>query len=159
MNTSTNNQPKDFIKTLQIIHFVLLGGVVAFALYIALTTKERMFFSYEENKPFLYLAIIISFAGNLASKFLFSKQINQIDSSATLAQKAVKYSTAHILRMAMLEFPAFMCLFFVLESNNSFYFILVGILILMMLAIYPSKNKFINDVPLSIKEKSMLEKL
>ena len=59
----------------------------------------------------------------------------------------------------MLEFPAFMCVFFVWQSNNSFYFILVGILVLMMLAIYPTKNKFENDVPLTIKEKSMLEKL
>ena len=76
-----------------------------------------------------------------------------------LAKKAIKYSTAHIFRVAMLEFPAFICIIFAMQSNNSFYFILVGILVLMMLAIYPSKYKFENDVPLTNNEKSLLEKL
>jgi hypothetical protein len=52
-----------------------------------------------------------------------------------------------------------MCIIFVMESSNSFYFILVGILILMILAVYPTKQKFANEVTLSTKEKSMLENL
>ncbi|MBI9041425.1 hypothetical protein [Lutibacter sp.] len=154
-----NREPKDFIKSLQIIHFALLAGVLVFAAYVAFAAKDRLFFSYQEEKAFLYLAIIIAFAGNLTSKFLYAKLLKQISKDADLSQKAIKFSTAHIFRMAMLEFPAFMCVFFVWQSNNSFYFILVGILVLMMLAIYPTKNKFENDVPLTSKEKSMLEKL
>jgi fatty acid desaturase len=133
--------------------------VLVFAAYVAFTAKDRLFFSYQEEKAFLYLAIIIAFAGNLTSKFLYAKLLKQISKDADLSQKAIKFSTAHIFRMAMLEFPAFMCVFFVWQSNNSFYFILVSILVLMMLAIYPTKNKFENDVPLTSKEKSMLEKL
>ncbi|SFS31746.1 DUF4271 domain-containing protein [Lutibacter maritimus] len=154
-----NRQPKDFIKSLQIIHFALLAAVLVFASYVAFNAKDRLFFSYQEGKAFLYLAIIIAFAGNLTSKFIYAKLINQIPKDADLSLKAIKYSTAHIFRMAMLQFPAFMCVFFVWQSNNSFYFILVGILVLMMLAIYPTKNKFVNDVPLTNKEKSLLEKL
>ncbi len=155
----TNEQPKDFIKSLQIIHFALLLGVLVFGAYVALTTNEQLFFSFEKDKAFLYLAILIAFAGNLASKFLFSKLLKQIPSNSDLLQKATKYSTAHIFRMAMLVFPTLMCIIFVMRSNNSFYFIIVGILILMMLAIYPSKAKFVNDVTLTTKEKSILEKL
>ena len=154
-----NQQPKDFIKSLQIIHFSLLFLVIAFAAYVAISSKDGLFFSYEEDKAFLYLAIIISFIGNLASKFLYGKLISQISSKASLNQKAIKYSTAHIFRVAMLEFPALMCAIFVMQSFNSFYFILVGILVLMMLAIYPTKQKFEKDVPLTSKEKSILEKL
>lgn len=154
-----NRQPKDFIKSLQIIHFALVSGVLIFAIYVFYGAKDRLFFSYQEDKAFLYLAIIIAFAGNLTSKFLYAKLIKKITKDDDLSQKAIKYSNSHIFRMAMLEFPAFMCVFFVWQSNNSFYFILVGILVLMMLAIYPSKNKFENDVPLTSKEKSMLEKL
>jgi hypothetical protein len=154
-----NQQPKDFIKSLQIIHFALLFLVVAFAAYVAISSKNSLFFSYEENKAFLYLAIIISFIGNLSSKFLYAKLLKQIPPKADLNQKAIKYSTAHIFRVAMLEFPALMCVIFVMQSFNSFYFILVGILVLMMLAVYPTKAKFENDVPLTSKEKSILEKL
>lgn len=154
-----NQQPKDFIKSLQIIHFTLLMGVLVFAAYVAINAKERLFFSFEEDKLLLYISIVIAFAGNFTSKYLFAKLIKQIPKDAGLFQKAAKYSTAHIFRAAMLEFPALLCVIFVMQSNNSFYFILVGILVLMLLAIYPTKNKFKNDVPLTPKEKSMLEKL
>lgn len=152
-------QPKDFMKSLQLIHFSLLFIIVIFAAYVALNAGEQLFFSYQEDKLFLYLAILISFVGNLSSKYLYAKLLKQIHAGADLSQKAVKYSTAHIFRVAMLEFPALMCIIFVMESSNSFYFILVGILILMILAVYPTKQKFANEVPLSAKEKSMLENL
>lgn len=158
MNNS-NQQPKDFIKSLQIIHFVLVLVIIVFGAYAALNANEQLFFSYKEDKAFLYLAILIAFIGNLASKFLFSKLINQIPDNANLLQKASKYSIAHIFRMAMLEFPALMCIIFVMKSNNSFYYILVGILVLMILAIYPTKNKFVKNVTLTSKEKSIIEKL
>ena len=109
-----NRHPKDFIKSLQLIHFGLLSTVLIFGIYVALNVKDRLFFSYEDDKAFLYLAIIISFIGNLTSKFLYAKLLKQIPNDADLSQKAIKYSTAHIFRMAMLEFPAFMCLFFVM---------------------------------------------
>lgn len=156
---SYSKEPKDFIKSLQIIHTVLLVSVLIFSGYVAFTVKDQLFFSYQEDRAFLYLAIIISFIGNLSSKFLYGKLIKQISIKLDLAQKAVKYSTAHIFRIAMLEFPALMCAIFVLYSNNSFYFILVGILTLMMLVLFPTKTKFESDIPLSTKEKSMLEKL
>lgn len=158
MDTSYS-KPKNFIKLLQIIHFVLLMSVVVFGAYVAVQAEEQLFFSYKEDKTFLYLAILIAFIGNLASKFMYSKLLNRIPLKIDLLQKEIKYSTAQIVRMAMLEFPAFMCVIFVMKSNNSFYFILVGVLILMLLAIYPTKNKFINDVPLTTKEKSIIEKL
>lgn len=152
-------QPKDFMKSLQFIHFSLLFIIVIFAAYVALNAGEQLFFSYQEDKMFLYMAILISFVGNLSSKYLYTKLLKQIPADADLSQKAVKYTTAHIFRVAMLEFPALMCIIFVMESSNSFYFILVGILILMILAVYPTKQKFANEVPLSTKEKSMLENL
>ncbi len=152
-------QPKDFMKSLQLIHFGLLFLIVIFGAYVALNAGDQLFFSYEEDKMFLYMAILISFVGNLSSKYLYTKLLKQIPSNANLSQKAVKYTTAHIFRVAMLEFPALMCVIFAMESNNSFYFILVGILILMILSVYPTKYKFANEVPLSAKEKSMLENL
>ncbi|MDF1518474.1 MAG: hypothetical protein RQ864_09240 [Lutibacter sp.] len=154
-----NRQPRNFMKSLQLIHFSLLFIIVIFAAYVALNAGDQLFFSYQEDKMFLYMAILISFVGNLSSKYLYAKLLKQIPADADLSQKAVKYSTAHIFRVAMLEFPALMCIIFVMESSNSFYFILVGILILMILAVYPTKQKFENEVPLSAKEKSMLENL
>jgi len=154
-----NKEPKDFMKSLRIIHIFLLASVIGFGIYVVLSAKDQLFFSYQEDKAFLYLAIIISFIGNLASKSLYAKLLKQIPTKADFSEKIVKYSTAHIFRVAMLEFPALMCIIFVMQSNNSFYFILVGVLVFMMLVIFPTKHKFANDVELTSNEKSMLEKL
>lgn len=154
-----NKGPKNFMKSLQIIHMVLLLGVLLFAAYVAFTAKDQLFFSYEEDRAFLYLAILISFIGNLSSKYIYAKLVKQITDKADLTEKSIKYSTAHIFRIAMLEFPALMCSIFVMYSNNSFYFILVCILAFIMLALFPTKDKFAKDVELTEKEKSMLEKL
>ncbi len=150
-------QPKGFIKSLQIIHYAFLFGVVGFAAYVAIKNNDLLFFSYEEDRMFLYLAIIIAFAGNISSKYLYSKMISQISIKDDLNEKVTKYSSSHIFRLAMLEFPALMCVIFALQSSNSFYFIIVGILVFMMLTILPTKSKFANDVPLTDKEKLILE--
>ncbi|MFA5300094.1 MAG: hypothetical protein WC389_18055 [Lutibacter sp.] len=152
-------QPRNFMESLQLIHFSFVFIIVAFGAYVALSIGEDLFFSYQEDRMFLYLAIIISFAGNLTSKYLYAKLLRQIPADADLSQKTVRYTTAHIFRIVMLELPALMCVIFAMQSNNSFYFILVGILILMILSAYPTKYKFANEVPLSAKEKSMLENL
>ncbi len=154
-----NQPPKNFMKSLQVIHVALLLGVLLFSIYVAYSTKNQLFFSYKDGKAFLYLAIIVAFVGNLASKNLYQKLISQISKDADLKEKVSKFSTAHIFRVVMLEFPAFMCIVFVLNSYNSFYFILVGILVLMMLVIYPTKLKFENDIPLTTKEKNEIQDL
>ena len=157
MNTSKKGQ-KDFIKSIQFVHIAMLSSVVIFAVYVIVTSINKLFFSYSEGKSFLYLAILISFAGNLASKFMYAKNMKKIDKNDSFYNKASKFSAAHIVRMALLEFPAFMCIIFVMKSYNTFYFILAAILVAMMVTIYPTLNKFIKDVQLKPDEKSMLEK-
>ncbi|MFD1294290.1 hypothetical protein ACFQ5N_10620 [Lutibacter holmesii] len=156
---SISQESKNFIKSLQIIHIFLLIGVLGFSGYVSYTLKEELFFSYQEDKAFLFLAIIIAYIGNLSSKFIYAKLLNKIPEKASLPKKGAKFSTAHIFRMALLEFPALLCVIFVLYTNNSFYFILVGILVFLMLVSFPTKSSFEKDIPLTIMEKSMLEKL
>lgn len=149
----------NFIKTLQLIYTFLIASVVIFALYVAYWQKDLLFFSVKEEKTFLYLAILVAFAGNLASKFMYNKQINQIFLNHSFKEKKVKYTSANIVKIALLEAPAIMCIMFVLQSGNSFYFILVAILMFMMVLSFPSKSKFEQEVPLKGEEKSKLQNL
>lgn len=158
MNQETN-LPKNFIKTLQIISIALIVSIVLLAIYVWYITQDILFFSTKEDKMFLFMAIIISFAAHLSSKYIFSKLIEGIDFKATFSFKVTKFTSAHIVRMALLEFPAIMCLVFVMISGNSFYFILAGILVFIMRSYYPTKEKFKDVIPLNTKEKSMLESL
>ena len=155
----TNQQPKNFMMSLQIIHYILLMSIVVFAAYVSIHLNGILNFSYSNDRAFLFMAITISYIGNLLSKSIFLKLIKKIPKNANLLQKTKKYSIAHIFRLLMLILPALMCVFFVLESHNSFYFILIGILLFIMLIILPSKIKFANDVPLTDIEKSILQKL
>lgn len=153
---SHSKQPKDFIKSLQIIHISLLACVLVFSAYVVFTLNDQLFFTYKQDQAYLYLAIMIAFSGNLCSKFLYAKLLKQISWESTFNKKMLKFTTAHIFRIAMLTFTALLCVIFVLYSNNSFYFILAGILTFMLLVLFPTKAIFKKDIPLSIKEKSML---
>lgn len=142
-----------FIKTLQIVYFFFIVSIITFSLYVSYWQKETLFFSFTEGKTFLYIAILVAFTGNLAGKFMYNKLIREILLNHSLTEKKSKYITASIVRAAMLEIPAFMCVAFTSYSNNSFYFILVAILLLMFVVSFPTKNKFIQEVPLKGSEK------
>ena len=96
---NNNKQPKDFMKSLQIVHIFLLTGVIGFGIYVFLSAKDQLFFSYQEDKAFLYLAIIISFIGNLASKSLYAKLLKQISEKASFDQKIIKYTINHLIQI------------------------------------------------------------
>jgi len=70
--------------------------------------------------------------------------------------KSEKYKVAHIVRLALLEFPALMCLYFGYVTNNSFYLIVVSLLVFMMLTVFPSRNRFSDEVELNNDEKTQL---
>jgi hypothetical protein len=154
MKTTSNKS--GFIKILRLIHIGLVSGIVIFALFTIMTHKSRLFFSVETDKNFLYIALIVAFLGNWASKTIYNNTLRKLSINSNFNDKILKYTNAYIYKLAFLEFAAMLCTFLAYKFYNSFYLILVCILIIIMLSKYPSKNKIVNDVPFTSEEKSML---
>ena len=152
----TGSNKSQFIKILQVIHIAFVVGVVIFALFTIMTHKSRLFFSVETNKIFLYVALIVAFLGNWLSKTVYNKILSKLKLVSNFNDKILKYTKAFIYKLAFLEFATIVCILLAYKFYNSFYLILVFILIIIMLAEFPTKNKIIRIVPFSSEEKSML---
>jgi len=145
-----------FFKSLQAVHIGIMLSVIFISLLLFINTKDALQLNFNGDKTFMFMAIIIGYGGKFVGKMMFNRLISKLPFKAGLALKTEKYRMAHIVRLALLEFPAFMCLYFAFVTNNSFYFIVVGLLVFMMLTIFPSRNRFSEEVELNNDEKTQL---
>ncbi len=148
--------PSAFFKLLQAIHIGMMLSLIFLSLLLFIFLKEALNLDFDGNRTFMFMALIIGYGGKFSGKIMFRKLMRQLPFKAGLALKLEKYKVAHIVRLAMLEFPAFMCLYFTYVTNNSFYLLIVGLLVFMMLTVFPSRNRFSDEVELNNDEKTQL---
>lgn len=148
--------PSKFFKSLQAIHIGIMLSLIFVSLLLLILMKDSLVLNFDGNRTFMFMALIIGYGGKFAGKMMFNKLIKQLPFKAGLPLKSEKYKVAHIVRLAMLEFPALMCLYFGYVTNNGFYLLVVGLLIFMMLTVFPSRNRFSEEVELNNEEKTQL---
>ena len=148
--------PSKFFKSLQAIHIGVMLSVIFISLLLYINIKETLQLNFDGDKTFMFMAIIIGYGGKFVGKMMFNRLMSQLPFKAGLALKSEKYKVAHIVRLVLLEFPALMCLYFGYVTNNSFYLIVVGLLVFMMLTVFPSRNRFSDEVELNNDEKTQL---
>lgn len=130
---------KEKIKILKIIHLAICCSVVVAYIFFGKFSVAQ--FSTEissiSNVPFLLVPIIAVFASN----FMFTRQVNEIDSRLSMEEKLPVYQSASIIRWAILEGAIFLILFM-------FPTILIfGVfLILYLISLHPSENKVYNTL-------------
>jgi len=148
--------PSKFFKSLQAIHIGFMLSIIFISLLLYINIKETLQLNFDGDKTFMFMAIIIGYGAKFVGKMMFNRLMSQLPFKAGLALKSEKYKVAHIVRLALLEFPALMCLYFGYVTNNSFYLIVVGLLVFMMLTVFPSRNRFSDEVELNNDEKTQL---
>ena len=149
--------PSAMIKTIQTIHWALVGGLSLFAAVVAFqlgTNPETIFFDPEN--PIIFVP---TFAGIFlipTSMVLFNKQMCQAKDKKELGSKLTSFQTAHIVKMAMLEgvgmFSIVACLV-TLTTANFFIFALV---IILMAGSAPTAFKLGEKLSLSRNEVQQL---
>ncbi|PCH77197.1 MAG: hypothetical protein COB98_04105 [Flavobacteriaceae bacterium] len=145
-----------FFKSIQAIHFGVMISVIFISLLLFINIKEQVSLNFQGDRLFMFMAIIIGYGGKFVGKMMFNRLMEQLPFKAGLFLKTEKYKVAHIVRLLLLNFPMFMCLYFAFVTNNSFYFIVIGLLFFMMLTVFPSRNRFSEEVALNNDEKRQL---
>ncbi|MBL4745758.1 MAG: hypothetical protein JKY08_05270 [Flavobacteriaceae bacterium] len=145
-----------FFKSLQAIHGGSMLSVIFISLLLFINIKEDLQLNFEGDRTFMFMAIIIGYGGKFVGKMMFIRLMRQLPFKAGLSLKTEKYKVAHIVRLVLLKIPAFMCLYFAFVTKNSFYFIVIALLLFMMLTVFPSRNRFSEEVALNNDEKTQL---
>lgn len=148
--------PSKFFKSLQAIHIGIMLSLIFVSVLLLIALSNTLVLNFDGNRTFMFMALIIGYGGKFSGKMMFSRLMSQLPFKAGLSLKSEKYRVAHIVRLAMLEFPAFMCMYFTFVTHNSFYLLIVALLLFMMLTVFPSRNRFSEEVELNNDEKTQL---
>ncbi|WP_158977755.1 hypothetical protein [Cellulophaga sp. L1A9] len=144
------------IKTLTIIHTFLVLSLAVFAAFTFFGGPGFVNDFNIENDVFIYIVPIVAVIGYFASKFLYTKALSAIDSSATLNTKLALYQKANILKYALIEGPAFLAFIQFLSNGYTLYFTIGATLMLYLTMQKPSKTKTIEELSLNTTERESL---
>ena len=141
-----NTQPQ--FKTLQIITFALCGGVALFlAVTFLIIKRELTLLPDGEETPVLnYIALAMAVASVLLSNVLFQAALAKIDTGLPLNKKFPMYTSAYIVRFALLEGAGLFNVVVFLLSGALINAFIAGVLIVLMLTLRPQRQKTIDDL-------------
>ncbi|NKI30462.1 hypothetical protein [Croceivirga thetidis] len=146
-----NNQsptPNEFVKTISIIHFGLVAGLLAFGTITFFQTDIANSSSLNQNDPLIYIAPLVGMAGIFGSKVVFQKLVERAKSANGLQDKLAAYQTASLIQWALIEGPAFLNLALFMSSGNSLYLAVAVTLLLYLAWLRPTKIKISSDLEL-----------
>lgn len=125
---------KEKIRTLQIIHLAICGGVLLVYILIGNISVETLYIPPLDSPSNMYL--VIPFLALAIGNFLFYSQLKRVDKNLKPEDNFSVYQTASILRWAILEGAAFVILFLAPE-----YLIFGLFLILIMVFLRPTEAR------------------
>ena len=148
---STN--PSSFFKTLSIIHLALVVGIVAFGTFKYMNNGSFKA-NADPNDVFIYVIPVVAAFGYFMSQFMFKKQLQAIHRTDSLTLKLQKYQASSIIKYIFIEGPAFLALIAYGFNGNALFLVIAIFLVVYLYSQKPTKLKFMNEVPLTIEDKT-----
>lgn len=150
-NPSSNNTA---LKTLNLIHFALLMGMVLFAgiaVFISQTTAGID--TMKENQQLLQvIALGMAAGGYFCATKMYKSKIYAIQSFTNNKEKVDAYRSASILQWALIEAPALFAIVCFLLTANYAFLGLVLLLVLIFMFMKPTREKIMSQTGLTSEE-------
>lgn len=144
----TQFTPALFLKTITIIHFALLFGIILLGGAIFLVTVNPTLNWKDTNELFYYAVPTLAIACIVAGRILYKNQLDKISKITDLRHKLMGFQTASIIKYALLEGASLFGIVAVMQTENLFYFVIVGVLVVYNFSQRPTKERVINDLNL-----------
>ncbi len=159
MQTQEPSSPKDAIKAIQILFYIIVAGVILFAAITAGINflQQSPVIGKSIAEILFFINCFIDIICYTASQILYRKKIYAaLQNDLSLMEKLNFYRSALITYLALCEIPAlFAIVIYFLSGNNLFLFI-VCICVLTMLMKMPQKLKIFNELKLNSTEQMEL---
>lgn len=156
-NTSTP-PPKDILKILVILHGAFTIAPFIFSLVILFLLENYSIFNISDISTIYYIIPFVALAIIYAGTSFFKVQLSNIEIDFSLKQKLSSYQTASIIRYAMVEGSAFLCIGIALVSEQIVFLIITWCILVYMYSLRPTKEKIIKDLKLNLSERKELNK-
>ncbi len=128
-----------YFNRLRIIHLALCAGVAILGIifYTMKTADAKIDTSF--SNPMSIVGISLS-ALVIVSSFIYTKKIKEIQATDTFEQKKLKYQSAYIIMLALIEGPVIFNLIVFQLTQNLFHLVIAGALIFNMFSKFPNKT-------------------
>ncbi|MDT3403453.1 hypothetical protein [Mucilaginibacter terrae] len=135
-------------KTLQIITLALPIGISLFLAVSFLINQLELVMlpNNEQNSVLNYIGLGLAAVSFLISNILFQKQLSKIDTSAPIIKKFGLYTSAYIVRFALLEGAGLFNVVVFLLTGVLLNALIAAAIILFMLASRPQRQKTIDHL-------------
>jgi len=147
---------KQYHRVLQLVYMILLQGLLLFMFLVYFQSKDT-FFKLDLIDSNIVIGIIVVLAALVISFFLYRFLLIKISDSKGLKNKLEKYTTAFIVKMAILEGGAFFNLVMFLNTANKSFLIFSALLLLAMMMSFPGVDKIEKALGLSKQERLYLQ--
>lgn len=133
-----------------IIHGALTVGQVLFAAItlIAKNGKEMDPSQSETNNLLLIMALLMVSGGIALGTIFFKRKLKAIQESNNLVDKLSDYSTALIIRFALMEAASLFCIVGYLLTSNYIFLGFSGIVLILFIVLRPTKANVLKDLEL-----------
>ena len=149
-NSLQDQTPKQYLRSMQLVHIALLVGMIVFAgvtYYMNPSTEVN----FSESGAFLFVVPIVILLGILIGNFIFKKLINRTFKQNSLKTKLDNYLSALIIKFAFIEGPS-------LLAGNLVYLLFAVALMIYFFTLKPSKQSIINTLNLTGDLKTQFDK-
>lgn len=135
-------------KSLQIITLALPAGIVMFlAVSFLVNTQPLTLLPADEQSPILtYIALAMAVVSAFLSNVLFQKALSKIDTGQLLRKKFSMYTSAYIIRFALLEGAGLFNVSVFLLTGVLLNAFIAAAIVLLMLIFRPSRQKATDDL-------------
>jgi hypothetical protein len=152
-----NTTPREAVRSMQVLFWALVGGVVLFALTVVLMQLINGPLWEPDNGAqsniLVSVAIIVSITCMLGARSYYAKTValgsRQLFS---LGDKLNQYRAALIIYMALCEGPALFSVIILLLTGKYLVVIITVLLVTMMCLKAPTRNRIIQELKLDWRE-------
>lgn len=158
MNINTQKTtPRNFLKTLAILHLALLAGPLLAGIFFYFNTEIKV--NGTANDILIYIFPIIGLAGIFTSKFLYQQFLTPLKAHELLKTKLVGLQTASLIQYVLIEGPALLNIVWFEKTGNLLYLTVGGVLLIYLFMLRPTKSKIENDLELKGEHKRQFDHL
>jgi hypothetical protein len=145
-------QTMNLVYYMQVVSLLLFGIVVMF-----LIMRGNKSDAPAADAQWVYVLPIVLIVALATSYFLFRALVSKIEPSLKLQDKLPKYSSAVIVRSALLELPGLFSAIVAYMTFEIFYLGATALILLAMMIMRPSRQSVTEDINLSQKERALLD--
>lgn len=143
--------PNSFMNNLNRIYLILLVGMMILGSVVLFTTVAWDADMPSSEDSFLIVVPLFTFIGVVLGRMIYKRKLDGLADEHSLKSKLLGYQTALIIKFILVEAPFIIGIVAALSSNNIFYLMIAGTLVMYFITLKPTRSRVKKDLNLSTK--------